>query len=71
MILFFARFRYWLDRGDFQQTLRYMNLLKGAARVIANEWMNETRIHLETKQAANLLLAHAVYSSHVYSQNSS
>ncbi|XP_070155257.1 MICOS complex subunit Mic60 isoform X2 [Polyergus mexicanus] len=53
------RARYWLDRGDFKMTLRYMNLLKGAPRNIARDWMNETRILLETQQAINTLLAYA------------
>lgn len=52
-------FRYWLDRGDFKMTLRYMNLLKGASRSIARDWMNETRILLETQQAVDTLLAYA------------
>ncbi|XP_071867196.1 inner membrane mitochondrial protein mitofilin isoform X6 [Bombus fervidus] len=53
------RARYWLDRGDFKMTLRYMNLLKGASRSIARDWMNETRILLETQQAVDTLLAYA------------
>ncbi|XP_053977062.1 MICOS complex subunit Mic60 isoform X2 [Hylaeus volcanicus] len=53
------RARYWLDRGDFKMTLRYMNLLKGASRTIASDWMNETRILLETQQAVETLLAYA------------
>ncbi|XP_065207259.1 MICOS complex subunit Mic60 [Planococcus citri] len=65
------RARYWLDRGDFLQALRYMNLLKGAARAIADEWINETRILLETKQAADVLLSHAAYSSLIYLNDSS
>ncbi|XP_076650501.1 inner membrane mitochondrial protein mitofilin isoform X4 [Halictus rubicundus] len=53
------RARFWLDRGDFKMTLRYMNLLKGAPRSIAKDWMNETRILLETQQAVDTLLAYA------------
>ncbi|XP_012172310.2 MICOS complex subunit Mic60 isoform X5 [Bombus terrestris] len=53
------RARYWLDRGDFKMTLRYMNLLKGASRSIAKDWMKETRILLETQQAVDTLLAYA------------
>ncbi|XP_028130673.1 MICOS complex subunit Mic60 isoform X2 [Diabrotica virgifera virgifera] len=60
------RARYWLDRGDFTQTLRYMNLLKGAARCVAKEWMDETRIYLETQQAANTLMAYASSSGLAY-----
>ncbi|CAH1121749.1 unnamed protein product [Ceutorhynchus assimilis] len=60
------RARYWLDRGDFAQALKYMNLLKGAPRSVARQWMNETRILLETQQAANTLMAHAASSGLMY-----
>ncbi|XP_078032942.1 inner membrane mitochondrial protein mitofilin isoform X4 [Augochlora pura] len=53
------RARFWLDRGDFKMALRYMNLLKGAPRSVARDWMNETRILLETQQAVDTLLAYA------------
>jgi len=59
-------FRYWIDRGDFSMTLRYMNLLKGAARSVAQDWINETRILLETQQAADTLMAHAAASGLLY-----
>lgn len=58
--------RYWLDRGNFLQTLKYMNLLKGASRSVARQWMNEARILLETQQAANTLMAHAASSGLMY-----
>ncbi|CAG5075495.1 Similar to Mitofilin: MICOS complex subunit Mic60 (Drosophila melanogaster) [Cotesia congregata] len=45
------RARYWLDRGDLKMSLKYMNLLSGAPRSVAKDWMNETRILLETQQA--------------------
>ncbi|KAL1138065.1 hypothetical protein AAG570_009760 [Ranatra chinensis] len=61
------RARYWLDRGNMSQCLRYMNLLEGAPRAVASEWMREARIHLETKQAANALMAHASASGLIYS----
>lgn len=60
------RARYWLDRGNFMQTLKYMNLLKGASRSVARQWMNEARILLETQQAANTLMAHAASSGLMY-----
>ncbi|KAK0098710.1 hypothetical protein PV326_004864 [Microctonus aethiopoides] len=53
------RARYWLDRGDFKMALRYMNLLKGAPKAIAKDWMNETKILLETQQAIDTLIAYA------------
>lgn len=55
-----------MDRGDFAQTLRYMNLLNGAPRCVARQWMEETRILLETQQAANTLMAHAASSGLMY-----
>lgn len=55
--------RYWVDRGEYLQAVRYMNLLKGAARTISQDWLNEMRIFLEMQQAANTLLLYAIYSS--------
>ncbi|XP_016841052.1 MICOS complex subunit Mic60 isoform X5 [Nasonia vitripennis] len=60
------RARYWLDRGDFKMTLKYMNLLKGAPRSIARDWMNEARILLETQQAIESLVAYAGANSLVF-----
>ncbi|KAL7306985.1 hypothetical protein TKK_0000736 [Trichogramma kaykai] len=60
------RARYWLDRGDFKMTLRYMNLLKGAPRSVARDWMNEARILLETQQAIESLVAYAGANSLVF-----
>lgn len=54
-----SQFRYWLDRGDLAQTLRYMNLLQGASRKVAGDWLIEARLLLETQQAVNVLMAHA------------
>ena len=51
--------RFWLDRGDLAQTLRYMNLLQGASRKVAGDWLKEARLLLETQQAVNVLMAHA------------
>lgn len=47
-------------------TLRYMNLLKGAARSVAQDWIHETQILLETQQAADTLIAHAAASGLMY-----
>ncbi|KAL0276676.1 UNVERIFIED_CONTAM: hypothetical protein PYX00_004193 [Menopon gallinae] len=60
------RARYWLDRGDFSMALKYMNLLKGAPRQVSCEWMKETRIFLETQQAADALLAYAAATGQQY-----
>lgn len=59
MEIWFLLDRYWLDRGDFKMTLRYMNLLEGAPRSIARDWINEARILLETQQAVDTLIAYA------------
>ncbi|XP_050426152.1 MICOS complex subunit Mic60-like [Adelges cooleyi] len=53
------RARYWVERDDFHQALRYMNLLKGGPKAIADDWMMETREYLETQQVAHTLLAYA------------
>lgn len=44
------------------QALKYANLLQGASRNVATDWINETRLLLETQQAANVLMAHAATS---------
>ena len=51
--------QYCLARGDLEQALRFMNQLRGAPRSVARDWIAETRLYLETKQATNALLAHA------------
>lgn len=56
------RARYWLDRGDLVKTVQYMNLLQGASRKAALDWLNEARLLLETQQAASTLIAHAAAS---------
>lgn len=60
------RAKYWIERGDLTQALKYMNLLRGAARDVASEWMKEARLLLETQQAANTLMAHAAANSQRY-----
>jgi len=55
-----------VDRSDFLQALKYMNLLQGASRKIAGEWMKEARLMLETQQAANTLMAHAAAKARNY-----
>lgn len=62
IFLFVFPFRYWIEHGDLTQALKYMNLLKGASRNIAEDWLKETRLLLETQQAANTLMAHAATS---------
>lgn len=65
-ILFFFFFRYYVDRGDLMMAMKYMNLLQGAPRKIASDWLKEARLLLETQQAANTLMAHAAASGLLY-----
>jgi mitofilin len=51
--------RYSLERGDLAQAVQFMGLLKGEPRRVAGDWLAEARLHLEAKQAAAALLAHA------------
>ncbi len=50
---------YYLERGDLEQALRFMNQLRGMPRKVAADWIEEARLLLETRQAAGALLAHA------------
>ena len=51
--------KYCLEKGELEQALRYMNQLKGESRIAAADWIKEMRLLLETRQAADALLAHA------------
>ncbi|XP_050436383.1 MICOS complex subunit Mic60-like [Adelges cooleyi] len=53
------RARYCVDRDDFMQALRYLNLLTGCSYVVAKSWMKEATVFLETKQAIDLLTTYA------------
>lgn len=58
--------RYFVDRGDLMQAVKYMNLLQGAPRKVASDRLKEKRLLLETQQAANILMAHAAASGVKY-----
>lgn len=60
------RAKYWMERGNFVQALRYMNLLQGASRKVSSQWMEEVKLLLETQQAVNLLMGHASANSNRY-----
>ncbi|XP_059610663.1 MICOS complex subunit Mic60 isoform X2 [Phlebotomus argentipes] len=60
------RARYWMERGNLTQTLRYMNLLQGAPRKVASDWLKECRLYLETQQAINTLMSHAATTGLMY-----
>lgn len=56
-----------MDHGDLQSALRYVNLLQGAPRAAAGDWADAARHHLEVRQAAHALMAHASVSGLLYS----
>ncbi len=41
------------------QAVQYMGLLRGEPKRVAGDWVAEARLHLEAKQAATALIAHA------------
>lgn len=50
---------YWLERGDLEQAVRFLNLLTGEPRKVAHDWLKEAKLLLETRQAAYALTAFA------------
>ena len=52
-----ANARYWLEEGRFELAVRYMNQLTGESRSVASDWLKEAKLLLETRQAANALVA--------------
>uniref|UniRef100_A0A2H1V2V6 MICOS complex subunit MIC60 n=1 Tax=Spodoptera frugiperda TaxID=7108 RepID=A0A2H1V2V6_SPOFR len=53
------RARYHMDHGNLPAALRYVNLLQGAPRAAAKPWLDAARRHLEIRQAAEAVMAHA------------
>lgn len=54
-----ANAKYWMDRDDLEMAVRYMNQLQGEPRRVAEEWLKESKLHLETRQATQALMAFA------------
>ena len=48
-----------LENGDTEQAVRYMNQLRGEPRRVARDWIQEARLFLETRQAAQFLTSFA------------
>ena len=46
--------------GRLEEAARLMGHLKGVARKLVDEWLREVRLHVETKQSVDLLMAYAV-----------
>lgn len=54
-----ANAKHWLEKGNIEQALRFMNQLRGESRRVAADWIEEARLYLETRQAAMALMAFA------------
>ncbi|XP_031144174.1 MICOS complex subunit MIC60 isoform X3 [Sander lucioperca] len=50
---------YCLEHGDLELAAKLMNQLRGEARRVAEDWLTEARLTLETKQVISLLSAYA------------
>ncbi|KAL1449991.1 hypothetical protein WDU94_002455, partial [Cyamophila willieti] len=53
------RARYFVDRSDLLQAVKYMNLLQGGSKAVSSQWVADTLVYLETETAAKALLSHA------------
>lgn len=54
-----AHASHYLEKGDLEQALRFMNQLEGEPRRVAEDWIREARLLLETRQAADALMSFA------------
>ena len=50
-----TRIEYHLNNHNLEMALKYANQLKGEPRNVAKDWIKDTRMHLELKQAVDLL----------------
>lgn len=55
-----------MDHGNIPTALRYINLLQGAPRAAARTWVDAAKRHLEIKQAAEAVMAHASAASIIH-----
>ncbi|CAH2097055.1 unnamed protein product [Euphydryas editha] len=53
------RARFWIERDNLAAAIRYVSSLEGASKAAAASWYEAARSHLETRQAAEAVLAHA------------
>ncbi|CAD5118138.1 DgyrCDS6874 [Dimorphilus gyrociliatus] len=51
--------KHYMEIGDMETALKFMNQLRGEARNVASDWIKDTRKLLEARQAARVLLAFA------------
>lgn len=54
-----ANAKYWLEKGNIELALKFMNQLSGESRQVASDWIEEAKLFLETRQAALALMAFA------------
>ncbi|XP_036605263.1 MICOS complex subunit MIC60 isoform X2 [Trichosurus vulpecula] len=50
---------YSMEHGDLELAAKFVNQLKGESRRVAQDWLNEARMTLETKQVVDILTAYA------------
>ncbi|XP_020825122.1 MICOS complex subunit MIC60 isoform X3 [Phascolarctos cinereus] len=50
---------YSIEHGDLELAAKFVNQLKGESRRVAQDWLNEARVTLETKQVVDILTAYA------------
>ncbi|KAI8849057.1 mitochondrial inner membrane protein Mitofilin [Chytridium lagenaria] len=53
-----ARTEYYLEKGDVESGGRELNQLKGWPKKIAKDWLEQVRLHLEVKQATEIIDCH-------------
>ncbi|XP_052010626.1 MICOS complex subunit MIC60 isoform X1 [Xyrauchen texanus] len=50
---------YSIEHGDLELAAKFINQLRGESRFVAQDWLKEARLTLETKQVISLLSAYA------------
>ncbi|XP_018423947.1 PREDICTED: MICOS complex subunit MIC60 isoform X2 [Nanorana parkeri] len=50
---------YCIEHGELELAAKFVNQLRGESRRVAHDWLNETRLTLETKQVISILSAYA------------
>nr|XP_008167928.1 MICOS complex subunit MIC60 isoform X4 [Chrysemys picta bellii] len=50
---------YCIEHGDLELAAKFVNQLKGESRRVAQDWLTEARMTLETKQVVDILTAYA------------
>ncbi|XP_026728939.1 MICOS complex subunit Mic60-like [Trichoplusia ni] len=53
------RAKFWMDQGNLANAVRHISSLRGASRAAAQKWYEAASAHLEVRQAAEAVLAHA------------